>query len=150
MDKNLKKERETALQAMLNGMSRKWQENRSQSQVTLGKLIETLESLDPNRLIQGIVEPHSYRGYYSDLSFEPTAEMQTVESALRIAKECLGEKFIGYKGGDFYMIKNTPLWIAHYGCCAERLMGLDTTGNIITLITKPEELGKILKEALED
>lgn len=141
---------ENSLQVLMDGMSSKWQEKRSQSQITLGKLIETLKSLDPNRFIQGIVEPHSYRGYYSDLSFEPTEEKQTVENALKIAKECLGEKFIGYKGGDFYMTKNTPLWIAHYGYTADRLMGLDTTGNVITLITEPEDLGKILKKVLED
>ena len=130
---------ETGLQALVDGMSRKWQEKRSQSQVTLGKLIEALESLDRDRLIRGIVEPHSYRGYYSDLAFEPTEDTQTVENALRIAKECLGEKFVGYKGGDFYMTKNTPLWIAHYGCTANRLMGLDTTGDVIILITALEE-----------
>ncbi len=127
------------LQAMMNGMGAEWQKQRSETGMTLGKLIEALESLDPSRLIQGIWEPHSYRGYYSDLAFEPVSDTHTVENALRIAKECMGEVFTGYKGGDFQMGRNTPLFIACYGDCGDRLMALDTSGDIITLITAPEE-----------
>lgn len=52
----------TPMQAMMDGMSARWQQERSESQMTLGKLIERLESLPPVTLI-GLGKPHSYRGY---------------------------------------------------------------------------------------
>lgn len=128
------------LQAMMDGMGAQWQEERSKTQLTLGKLIDLLKEIDGERLIQGIIEPHSYRGYYIDLAFEPMeGKPNSVEGALGIAKSCMGEIFTGYKGGDFQMGRNTPLFIASYGNCGNRLMGLDTTDDVITLITAPEE-----------
>lgn len=127
------------LQAMLDGASAQWQKRRSQTQMTLGKLIETLKSLDPERRIVGLGDPMSYRGYYSDLSFDPSTEILTVAAALHRAKECMGEKFMGYKGGDFYMSAATPLWSANYGDCGFRIMGLNLAVDPITLDLKEEE-----------
>ena len=58
------------LQAMLNGMSAQWQRERAETQMTLGKMIDILETMDANTQIDGIDHPHSYRGYYDDLAFE--------------------------------------------------------------------------------
>jgi hypothetical protein len=62
------------LQAMIDGMSAGWQKERAESQMTLGKLIDKLDSLPPETKLEGFGEPHSYRGYYSDLAFEKTDE----------------------------------------------------------------------------
>lgn len=44
--------------------------------LNLGELIEELERHDPNlRLPLGFTEPHSYRGYYDQLAFQPAADV---------------------------------------------------------------------------
>ena len=53
--------------------------------------------------------------------------------------KCMGEVFEGWKGGDFQMGRNTPLWSAEEGCTADKLMGLDLTGAVITLVKQPDE-----------
>ena len=42
-------------------------------------------------------------------------ENPTVEEWLKVLKEAVGKTFTGYKGGDFLMGKNTPVWLAEYG-----------------------------------
>jgi len=42
----------------------------------LSDIIETLEKYDPATIVPlGFGEPHSYRGYYDQLAFEPVACM---------------------------------------------------------------------------
>jgi hypothetical protein len=127
------------LQSMVNGLNTEWQKERAKSQMTLGKLILTLELLDSDREISGIGEPDSYRGYYSDLAFKPTDKKVTVEALFKLCQNCMGREFTGYKGGEFLMGENTPLWIASYGDCGNRLMGLDDSKKIIIPKTEPEE-----------
>ena len=83
--------------------------------ISLGSLIEELTRYNPfNKVRFGIHAPHSYRGYYEHIAFEPTTEM-TIEEILNVAKSVLDEMFEGYKGGDFTMCKDTPVWIANWG-----------------------------------
>lgn len=127
------------LQAMVDGWSQRWQQERAASQMTLGELIETLERLPLGDDISGFGLPHSYRGYYRDLAFEPDDEIQAVADLLATCKtECMGRTFTGYKGGDFVMGERTPLWIAPYGSCGDRLMALDIDGDPIRPVTEPE------------
>lgn len=137
------KEEINLLQAMMDGMSRSWMEQRAKTQMTLCSLIEQLSKLDKNRLIEGLDNPHSYRGYYSDLSFEREIPIdkrcKNVKKVLKMLKECMGKVFEGYKGGDFVMGANTPLWRAGYGDCGVRIMSLDLSKEVIILITAPEE-----------
>jgi hypothetical protein len=42
-------------------------------------------------------------------------ENPTVVEWIEILKEAQGKTFTGYKGGDFLMGKNTPVWLAEYG-----------------------------------
>jgi len=39
----------------------------------------------------------------------------TARQWIEVLKEAQGKTFIGYKGGDFTMSKNTPVWLAEYG-----------------------------------
>lgn len=85
--------------------------------VTLGQLIEELKKIDANRIIKfGFARPHSYRGYYDELAFEPRKNV-TAGSMLACAESAVGNVFSGYKGGDYTMTELTDCWIANYGCC---------------------------------
>lgn len=120
------------LQALFEGMSAQWQNERAASQMTLGKLIDTLAAMPPETEIQGFGEPHSYRGYYTDLAFENARGKNTAGNLLKIAKECMGEVFTGYKGGSYMMGRNTPVWISYHGQCGVKLMGIRPDGTLET------------------
>ena len=128
------------LQAMFNGISAEVRDERAGTQMTLGKLISMLSNLHPSSKVKGFAEPHSYRGYYSDLAFEPEGET-TVGELLKVCREeCMGQMFTGYKGGDFWMVGNTPIFIAHYGNTGPRLMDIITSmTGIIEAVTQHEE-----------
>lgn len=81
----------------------------------LYELIEYLEKEPQDKIIPlGFHEPHSYRGYYQDLAFEPKENI-TIAEMLMAVKGALDKTFEGYKGGDFIMNKYTDCWISHYG-----------------------------------
>lgn len=89
--------------------------------MTLIELIEFLEKQDPSIIVPlGFTDPHSYRGYYDQLAFEPKANV-TVNQMLTEAKSAIGQTFIGYKGGGFLMMKSTNVWLAEYSCTGESI-----------------------------
>lgn len=103
------------LQALMDGMSAQWQKERAEHQLTLGNLIDELQAMPQDAMVVNLCEPHSYRGYYSDLAFELGEGKRSAKELLDICKTAMGEVFIGYKGGDFVMGRNTPLWVSSYG-----------------------------------
>ncbi len=128
------------LQALVNGMGAHAQTERATSQITLGKLIAALEAVeDQSRPVCGLGSPESYRGYYVDLAFDPHEDDRPVSEVLAAARACMGRVFQGYKGGDYLMGESTPVWSATYGSCGDRLMGLDTSGRVITVETAEED-----------
>lgn len=87
----------------------------------LYELIELLEQYDPHRVVpMGFSNPHSYRGDYGQLAFEPTANV-TVQSMLTAAREAIGYTYEGYKGGEFTMDKDVDVYIATWGCTGEAI-----------------------------
>lgn len=81
----------------------------------LGQLIEALEAADQDHVCpMGFARPHSYRGFYEDLAFEPEPNMR-VADMLACAKSALGETFQGWKGGDYKMHEYTTCWLAERG-----------------------------------
>src|SRR5690242_3575186 len=83
--------------------------------MNLGDLIKRLELEDSARVLPlGFHNPHSYRGYYDQLAFEPASNV-SVASLLAAARSALGKTFTGYKGGEYLMGSETPCWIAKYG-----------------------------------
>lgn len=89
--------------------------------VTLGELIQALERCDPDKIVRhGFGRPHSYRGYYEQLAFEPMGNRAVVE-ILADAKAALGATFMGYKGGEYRMDDWTDVWLANYGECGETI-----------------------------
>jgi hypothetical protein len=83
--------------------------------MNLRTLIAALEAADPTKVVPvGFHRPHSYRGYYENLAFEPKADV-TVAEMLACAKSALGQTFQGYKGGDYTMGEYTTVWVCHEG-----------------------------------
>ena len=101
--------------------------------MTLGELAGSLEYVNPNakvytdfgaRVESRIVGPfESYRGYYEDLAIGYSgigASLQaSAGSLLRAAQKIMNggfsSTFTGYKGGEFAMNADTPIWISNYG-----------------------------------
>lgn len=87
----------------------------------LDELIAILEAHDPATVVKvGFADPHSYRGYYHEVAFEPAANV-TVGAMLADARAALGATYQGYKGGDYTMSGYTSVWLASYGCTGESL-----------------------------
>lgn len=91
--------------------------------MNLGELIEELTHCPQSMPVQfnfGNFRPKipllSYRGSYDELAIGYTKESEILVREFRIACEAAVDKiFEGYKGGDFRMTLNTPLWAANWG-----------------------------------
>jgi hypothetical protein len=103
------------IQALVDSMNETARLTRADYHLTLGGLISALGPVAPDaRLSQSLGGAHSYRGYYSDLAFRPSGEITTAGALLNEARAALGQTFEGYKGGDFVMGPDTPLWVSDY------------------------------------
>ena len=126
-------------------------EMRSSYHLTLGEAIAFMEKLDDSRPIELVLpdsgevfllgNPHSYRGYYSDLAFEykpaSAEDRMTVGEFRSMCKGCVGIPFEGYKGGEFVMKDTTPLWASS---CGENsgiaMMSMHILGPRVAILTK--------------
>jgi hypothetical protein len=89
--------------------------------MVLQDLIDFLSTRDQSKVVPlGFANPHSYRGSYDELAFEPRRDV-TVGEMLQSAKEALGKVYQGYKGGDYEMSEFTECNLANYGCCGEAM-----------------------------
>ena len=120
------------LQAVMDGMSAQWQRERAETQLTLGKLIAALKAMPAGAEVANLRGAHSYRGYYSDLAFEKCDDTRPASELLDECSAAMGKVFEGYKGGDFAMTERTPVWVAHYSSCGDKLMALHPGGEIET------------------
>jgi hypothetical protein len=120
------------LQALFDGMSAKMQRERADTQLTLGKLIAALTAMPADAQVANLNSAHSYRGYYSDLAFERDDGTRPASELLAECKEAMGQVFTGYKGGDYVMGALTPVWVAIYGCCGDKLMSVSDGGELET------------------
>lgn len=121
-----------SMQALVDSMSAQWQRERAKTQMTLGDMIVMLEALPQDTEIKGLGELNSYRGHYCDLAFEPSAESETAASLLTRCTGAIGKVFYGYKGGEYMMGSLTPLWLANYGCCGDKIVAITLVGTIQT------------------
>lgn len=120
------------MQALIDGLSAQWQRERAETQMTLGKMIAALEAMPKGAELANLNSAHSYRGYYSDLAFERDEGTRPAADLLAECKAAMGQVFCGYKGGDFVMGALTPVWLASYGCCGQKLMALHADGEVET------------------
>lgn len=110
--------------------------------MNLGDLITALESIPPDTVaLNGFANPHSYRGYYDQLAFEPESNV-TVAAMLAAAHEAVGTTYQGWKGGDYTMDTSTTVWLAVEGGC-----GRPITETFIRGIANP---GPTVDSAVED
>jgi hypothetical protein len=132
----------------------------SAKEYSLGKFIKDLEGLkqDKEILIEKYYYPnglYSWRGSYCQLALDWKKEKVVVKQLLKIAKSALNTTMTGYKGGEFFMDKNTPIHIADYGdSCFEhkkylynkkekryydvKLIGIEDKGNFYKLKVRTE------------
>lgn len=128
-------------QKLLDTMSEADRRTRGNYHITLGDLIKLLENAEETMPVRfanseyGPGNPHSYRGYYSDLAFEDISDV-TVKHVLADCRESFEKTFTGYKGGDFFMGADTPLWNSPYGCCGKAIVGASVIDGVLTLETK--------------
>ena len=89
--------------------------------MTLGELIVELEHHDPGKVVPlGFDHPHSYRGFYNELAFEPKWNT-TVGQMLQAAKSALGATFTGWKGGEYTMEEYTDCHISVEGSTGDEI-----------------------------
>ena len=99
----------------------------------LGQLIDALEKRKrdeetgaPQRVVFDFcgVAPvgcHSYRGFYDHLALDPaevsltSPAVPTVDSVLAMLRNALKDEFCGWKGGNYRMRRETPLWVDQRG-----------------------------------
>ena len=130
------------LQKLVDAMGEAGRTQRSNYHLTLGGLIAELEKAKPDAPVifdsgEHPGSPLSYRGYYSDLAFRLTDKPVTVAVMRAWAKAALGTSFEGYKGGDFLMEADTPLWASNYGTNSGRaIISVSIEGNGVILMTK--------------
>ena len=127
------------LQATMDGWSAQWQRERAETQMTLGALIEALEAMPADAEVANLTAPHSDRGYYCDLAFEPGEGTRPASALLAECRAAMGGVFTGYKGGNYVMGTRTPVWVAEYGDCGRRLLAVSDGGAIETAADEGEE-----------
>jgi hypothetical protein len=88
--------------------------------MNLGELIDQLEAIpDKHRKVRiGFGKPHSWRGSYCELAFEPVHDT-TIAAMLQCAQEADGISYTGYKGGEYLMDRSTTVHLAEYGDCTD-------------------------------
>lgn len=109
----------------------------------LKKLIAFLEQQNQEKIVRfGFNNPHSYRGIYAELAFEP-AENITVGEMLACAKAALGNTYMGYKGGNFVMDEYTECWLSPYSMGDGETLGPTLLNYMIgAFSTEPVEIEK--------
>lgn len=91
--------------------------------VDLGGIIARLEREDPDQVLPlGFANPHSYRGDYMNLAFEPVRNIK-VGDVLNACRFALGHTFEGWKGGDYTMKEHTDCWISRVGESGDNKIG---------------------------
>ncbi len=134
--------RDEWIQNLFNELLDGHRAKRALTQLTLRRLIDVLDGVDPERRVAMSMTADSYRGYYADLAFEPFADSEptTAGRLAEYARSLIGQTFEGYKGGDFVMDEHTPLWVACWGDLGHRLTGLDTSSDPIMPVLHEDAL----------
>jgi hypothetical protein len=81
----------------------------------LGDYIDLLQKQDPNKEVEnGLGKPHSWRGSYWEVAFEPVGKT-TFGEMLKDAENALGNTYTGWKGGEFVMTSETEVNVDREG-----------------------------------
>jgi hypothetical protein len=100
--------------------------------MNLGEYISYLETKDLDTAVKlGLGNPHSWRGIYAELAFEPV-ENTTVGKMLEEAKSVIGITYTGWKGGDYMMSLETKVNIEYEGCYSDGNTAMKMLLDLIT------------------
>lgn len=131
------------MQSYINALSDMARMTRGNYHLTLGQAIQQLSTTDPNLPVRfdngdSPGKAMSYRGYYSDLAISPESHVDpvSVSEFLATLKGALNKTFTGYKGGDFTMGEDAPLWCADYSMLGLAIMDLQVDDKGVTILTK--------------
>ena len=111
------------IQAIFDSIADSDRVTRSQYHVTLRQMLSAIGQAE-HALVSfqtedgrqwGAGDAISYRGYYSDLAIEPMAELSSTGDLMMTLMAVQGNTLEGYKGGDYLMDDDTPVWLASYG-----------------------------------
>lgn len=109
--------------------ARREQRMQDSDQLTLGMMLEKLKPIvekQKERKDEATVrydfdylfpkECYSWRGSYEELAldFNDDGDALTVTRFYEMLKNVLGKELTGYKGGEFTMHENTPVWVARH------------------------------------
>ena len=114
--------------------------------MTLGEIITALKAANPHQIVHhGFHNPHSYRGDYYDLAFEPATDI-TIAEMLEAAESAVGATYQGRKGGDFRMTDGTWCWLSEEGSASG-----ETISPLLLqfMLTPPVNKADVLKEAAD-
>lgn len=96
----------------------------------------------------GFCNPHSYRGYYRELAFEPSGTT-TIGSMLEAAEGADGATYEGWKGGDFTMSDYSDCHIAVEGDCGEELSPLELAFMLESSYLPDEAITRIARRGVQ-
>lgn len=132
-----------AIEGLMAQMSK--ERKASATNLTLGGFIDALEAVADKALPLTLANGYgvhgltSYRGYYEDLALEPDPVPKTVADVLAQARGALGQIYEGYKGGDFPMHRNTLMWVAGWGNCGDKLIGVTLEARRVIVETASDD-----------
>lgn len=123
------------------------QDAKDAGQMSLGDFVDALAACDPDKQICFDfcrLKPESldsYRGYYDHLALGfSNGGWAKAGDVLKDAQDALGRTFTGYKGGDYVMTRDTPLWAANYGeSGGSRVVGVEDRKYEVLIKTAHDE-----------
>lgn len=122
------------IQGLFDMMGNIARDTRKEYHICLGDFLDILRMADPEELIP-LANPHSYRGYYSDLALEPVDdEPIKIWQLINQLSDVIDTELTGWKGGEFLMSADTPIWVAPEGTTGAALVGFNP--ETITILTK--------------
>ena len=129
------------------------QEFNKSPQLSIGTLIEKLSEIpidqkdNPPVIIFDFCRSYptsidSWRGIYSELALDhnqnySSKKPMALPDFIEMLKNCDGATFTGYKGGEFTMSLETPIWVDNYGQSTRTaVVGVMNDGYHVVLLTK--------------
>lgn len=110
--------------------------SRAASQMTIAHAMHVLMHMPGDAPVANLKEPHSYRGYYTDLALIYNEEfgLTTASDLLFMLDGIVGNVYEGYKGGKYAMHYLTPIWIVekYHAANGRKLLSILPGGGLIT------------------
>jgi len=96
-------------------------------ELTLNEVIETLKNLPEGARVKGLDGTlHSDRGWYDRSATAHMPDAVWEADALAAALESqIGEVMWGWKGGEYYVHGNKPVYVAEYGTTGPAIGGFE-------------------------